>query len=185
MHIKGHNLLIALVGLPGSGKSMAANFFEQYGFSKIRFGELTDKELEKNNLEQNEENEKRIREFLRKKYGMHVYALLNKENIQHELKLNNVIIDGLYSLEEYTYLKKEFPQLIVIAIYAPPDVRYDRLAQRTIRPLKLEDAMQRDLSQIEKLHQGGPIAMADYTIPNIDSPEKLREYITEVLALFS
>lgn len=177
-------LLIAFVGLPGSGKSTATLFLEQKGFSRIKFGDLTMKELEKNNLEVNENNERRIREFLRKIHGMHAFALLNKENIERESKLNHVVIDGLYSWEEYEYLKKHFPKLLVVAIYAPPFMRYERLLNRTIRPLTEEEARTRDKSQLENLNQGAPIAMADYTIPNIESQEKLREYIHEFIDLF-
>jgi dephospho-CoA kinase len=45
-------------------------------------------------------------------------------------------------------------------------IRYPRLAGRPVRPLTAEEAASRDKSEIENLNKGGPIAMADYVIPN-------------------
>src|SRR5207302_175068 len=77
-----------------------------------------------------------------------------------------VIIDGLYSWEEYLYLKKEFPELVLLHIYANPSIRYDRLAKRKVRSFTREEAHIRDIREIERLHKGGPIAMANYVIEN-------------------
>jgi len=82
--------LIAIVGMPGSGKTEAAKFLESLGFTRIRFGDLTDKEVEKRDLELNEENEKLVREDLRKQYGMNAYAKLNENRIDKALKKGDV-----------------------------------------------------------------------------------------------
>jgi dephospho-CoA kinase len=44
------------------------------------------------------------------------------------------------------------------------------------------EAANRDKSEIENLNKGGPIAMADITILNEDSLEKLRRETERVLA---
>ena len=71
------NKILAVVGLTGSGKSEAAEFLSQKGYFKIRFGDLTDEELRRRNLETNEQNEREIREFLRQEHGMAAFAKLN------------------------------------------------------------------------------------------------------------
>jgi len=65
-------------------------------------------------------------------------------------------------------------KLIVVAVYASPKTRYHRLSKRKIRPLTHEEAQTRDISQIENLHTGGPIAMADFTIINESSIEEFK-----------
>jgi dephospho-CoA kinase len=64
------------------------------------------------------------------------------------------------------YLKQKFPQLKLLCIFAPPDIRYERLAARKVRPLTLGEARSRDVAEIEHLNKGGPIAIADYCILN-------------------
>ena len=133
--------VIAIVGMAGAGKSEAARLFEESGFKRIRFGDITDEEIEKQGLKLNEENERRIREQLRKKYGMEAYAILNLSRIDLALKQKLVVIDGLYSWEEYVFLKNYYRDgLWVVAVWASPGTRYDRMAHRDVRPLTPEEA---------------------------------------------
>ncbi len=167
--------LISIVGMPGSGKSELASLFQEEGYRKIRFGDITDDILNKQGLEINEENEKRVREGLRKKHGMEAYAKANLEKIRDSLKESNVIIDGMYSWEEYLFLKERFPEMIVLAVYSPPETRYERLIDRRVRPITREQAVERDKKEIENLNKAPPIAMADYTIFNVGTFHDLEE----------
>jgi len=78
--------VVSIVGMTGAGKSEAARVFEENGFIRIRFGDITDKEIEKRGLELNEENERRIRELLRQEYGISAYAKLNLPRIDEASK---------------------------------------------------------------------------------------------------
>ena len=103
------------------------------------------------------------------------YAKLNLPKITEAIKTNDVIIDGLYSWEEYLVLKEQFgDRLIVLAIYSPPKQRYERLAKRTFRPLSIEDAKNRDRVEIENSNKAPPISMADFTILNTGSYDDLK-----------
>ena len=164
----------AIVGMAGSGKSEAAARFEQNGFKRIRFGDITDEEVIRRDLPLNEENERTVREALRRENGMAAYAILNKPKIDAALKTSNVVVDGLYSWEEYLFLKESYRNdLCVIAVYSSPDTRHTRLAERKIRGLTKEESYSRDTGEIENINKGGPIAMADYTINNESSMENL------------
>ncbi len=174
--------LIAIVGLTGSGKTEATRFFELVGFSIIRFGDLTDDYLKENNLERNEHNERRAREFLRKKHGMEAYAKLNLQKIEELLQQNNLVIDGLYSWEEFKFLKNIFSKhFMIIALYAPPELRHFRLTNRLQRPLTKEEAVERDYSEIEHLNKAGPIAFADCTIINTATLIDLKQNVQQVI----
>jgi dephospho-CoA kinase len=175
--------VVAIVGMTGGGKSEVAMVFEEHGFKKVRFGDITDEELRNKGLEPNEENERRIREQLRKKHGMATYAKLNLPSIDSSLKSSNVVVDGLYSWEEYTLLKERYGKgFITVAVWASPATRHARLAHRTKRPLTLEEAASRDKSEIENINKGGPIALADFTIINEASLEKLRKETKRVIS---
>jgi dephospho-CoA kinase len=159
--------ILAFVGMPGAGKTEASAYLGKKGIPTVRFGELTDEGLRQMGLPLNRENEKNFREKMRKDFGMGAYAIKAKPKIDELIKNNNVIIlDGLYSWEEYIYLKKEFDNLILINIYAEPAIRYQRLSKRPIRPLLISDAKSRDSAELEKLNKGGPIAIADFLIEN-------------------
>ncbi len=58
--------VVSIVGMTGAGKSEVAKVFEENGFVRVRFGDITDKEIKKRGLELNERNERYIREELRK-----------------------------------------------------------------------------------------------------------------------
>lgn len=173
--------LVALVGLPGAGKSVVTDVFVSDGFHKIYFGALTLDKLHEEGLEVNEKNERMMREKLRADHGMAAYATLNIPKIENLLRQGDVVVDGLYSWEEYLVLKEKFPFLEVLAIYAPPKDRYTRLAKRPERPLTNEEAKARDYSEIEKLHKAGPIAMADHTVVNTGSEEELKNAAKKII----
>jgi dephospho-CoA kinase len=174
--------VVAIVGMAGSGKSEVARVFENEGFRKIRFGDITDGELQKRGLPRNEENERTVREDLRIDYGMAAYAELNKPKIDKLLESANVIIDGLYSWAEYVELKMKYgDKFSVLAVYSSPATRHNRLMHRQIRPLTREEAEDRDRTEIENSDKGGPIAMADYTIINETSVEDLRQAAAKIL----
>ena len=166
--------VVSIVGMAGAGKSEVAKVFEENGFTKIRFGDVTDEELAGRGLELNEENERYIRELLRREHGMSAYAKLNLPKIDSALKYSDVVIDGLYSWEEYTFLKACYKEnFVVVAVWASPGTRYARLVSRSNRSLSVEEATGRDKAEIEKINKGGPIAMADFTILNESSLESL------------
>ena len=175
--------VVSIVGMTGAGKSEVARVFEKHGFTRIRFGDVTDQEIEKRGLELNEENERYIRELLRQEHGMSAYAKLNLPRIDSALKHSDVVIDGLYSWEEYTFLKSYYQEnFYVVAAWSPPGVRYQRLMTRAERRLTLEEAANRDRVEIENINKGGPIAMADFTIINESSLENLRQKAERIIA---
>lgn len=170
--VSSQKLLLAFVGMPGSGKSEAATYLKQKGFAYVRFGEITEEGLSSINLPLTPENEQMYREKIRTELGMAAYAIRSEEKIQSLLHGHDVlVIDGLYSWEEYVFLGKKFKGLRIVYVFANPAVRYERLMKRAVRPLSFEQAKERDFAEIEKLNKSGPIAMADYVIENNASLE--------------
>ncbi len=175
--------VVSIVGMTGAGKSEVSRVFEENGFIRIRFGDVTDDEVKKRGLELNEKNERRIRELLRKEHGMAAYAKLNLSRIDSALKHSDVVVDGLYSWEEYIFLKKYYGRnFCVVAVWSSPETRCARLGCRSERCLTPGETASRDKAEIENLNKGGPIAVADYTIINESSLENLREEVRRVIS---
>jgi len=175
--------LVAIVGMAGAGKSEVAAMLKKMGFAIVRFGDITDEEVARRGLKLNETNERLVRELLREQYGMAAYARLSSPHIDEALKQGDVVIDGLYSWEEYCYLKDHYKGgLSVIAVWASPETRYARLVRRSRRPLSEEEATGRDKAEVEKLNKGGPIDMADFMVINESSIESLEKEVIKVVA---
>ena len=175
--------VVSIVGMPGAGKSEVARVFAEKGYTRIRFGDLTDREVKRRGLALNEKNEREVRESLRREHGMAAYAILNLPTIDTVLETGNVVIDGLYSWEEYLVLKEKYRgNFRVVAVWSSPDTRHKRLSRRRERPLTEEEAASRDRAEIEQVNKGGPIAMADFTLANESSLECLREETKKIIA---
>lgn len=161
------NKVIAIVGMCGSGKSIATDILESKGWYKVYFGGVTYKKMKEEGIERTPDSERLFRENLRKKYGPECYAKLLLPEIEGSLKNKSVVLDGLYSWYEYTFLKEKLgDDFKLICVVTDKEIRYDRIGKRPERPFTREKAIERDLSEIENLYKGGPIAYADYYIFN-------------------
>lgn len=168
--------ILAIVGMPGSGKSQVVAFLKKKKLPFVRFGQETEDGLAALGMPVTEKNEVHYRENLRKTLGMAAYAVKATPKIQANLAKHKVVVlDGLYSWEEYIYLKKIFSHIVLICVFADAQKRYERLAKRLLRPLSTNEAISRDTAEIERLNKGGPIAMADYFIENNGTITQLKE----------
>jgi dephospho-CoA kinase len=174
---------LALVGMAGSGKTICAQHLQQQGFYQFRFGGIVTDEVERRGWVINPNNERIVREEFRANEGMDVMAKRAMPYLRAALETYPVIvIDGLYSFSEYKTLKRELDDtMVVVAVVCSRDKRYERLAQRTDRPLTRAEAEERDYAEIENMEKGGPIAIADYTLNNDGEPDELLAKLDELL----
>lgn len=180
------NNIIAIVGMCGSGKSVACEYLENKGYQKIYFGGVTIDKVKEAGLEVNEQNERMIREKLRKELGMGAYAIVLLPKIEEAALNGPVVLDGLYSWDELVVLKEKFgDNITVICVVADKDLRYGRLTGREVRPLTSVEANSRDIAEIENLAKGGPIAYADYYILNNLSVEDFHIRLAEILEIMN
>jgi dephospho-CoA kinase len=179
-------LVIAVVGLPGAGKSEVCGHILKQEFVRVGFNDIFYKEFDRRGLERNEENEQYVRVAIRRELGLTILAERALPVIEKALQDGKqVLIESLYTWWDYKFLKERLDQCFkVLAIYAPPSIRYARLAVRPERPYAPQLARSRDASQIESLHQAGPIAMADWTIQNTGTKEELFKAVDAVLRIW-
>ena len=175
--------IVAIVGLPGSGKTEVIEYLiKKLSWPKIYLGDATFEELKKRGLVVSEKNERMAREGLREKYGMACYALWAIKKIKELKSTQNILIESLYSWDEYLEFKKAFnEEFSVVAIYASPKMRYARLGKRPVRPLTPEEARSRDFAQIGNIAQAGPIAIADWTVMNDGSRQNLFLQLNKII----
>ncbi|MBU0649329.1 AAA family ATPase [Patescibacteria group bacterium] len=187
------NKVIALVGMCGAGKTQVAEEFKKISYGYVRLGQITLNEVKRRGLEPTEKNERPIREQFRKEHGMAAFAILNFPKIDQLLQNQNVIVDGLYSWDEYKAFKEKYGRdFCVIATYASPATRYQRLKDRAskhgddpkmiFRSFSPEEAEARDYAEIENLAKGGPIAMADFTLMNEGTLDELKNATQKIIS---
>lgn len=166
----------------GSGKSEAVKFFENNGYKKVYFGNVVLNHLKSLGLEINEQNERLTRENLRKDFGMGAMAVKSLPEIKKLIPEYNVVIESLYSWDEYKILKQSFSNSIkLLTIFTTKDIRYKRLLNRKVRPLTFQESESRDISEIENLAKGGPIAFTDYLVINDGSLEQLYQELKKYI----
>ena len=174
--------IVAIVGMCGSGKSIASKYFEDLGYKNVYFGGVTMEKLKEAGLEVTPENEKMMREKLRRELGIGAYAKVLLPRILELSKDYDVVLDGLYSWSELKILEEEF-DMRTIAIVCDKSLRYDRLSKRDVRPFNNEEAKKRDVTEIENIEKAGPIAYADYFIYNNGSMEEYYKRLDEIIKL--
>lgn len=176
--------ILAIVGMSGSGKSVAVDYLTEKGIPKVYFGGMILKEIERRGLERTPETEKMVRIDVREKFGKDwvVNQVIEETKKLIEAGQRKIVLDGVYSWTEYKILKHEFPgELTFIAIVVPKKLRYKRVGQRPGRPFSLDEIIDRDQNEIENLEKGGPIAAADYYILNDGSISEMHEEIDKIL----
>lgn len=161
-------MVLAIVGMAGSGKSRLAAHLKSKGFPVVRFGEIVIEELVRRGLDISPRNEQAVREGIRAEEGMDVCARRALPRILSEMGTSaTVIVDGLYSFSEYKTLKEHLSsELVVLHVFTRRTLRYERLRARADRPFSVEEAEARDFSEVENIEKGGPIALADHVLLN-------------------
>lgn len=182
--VKDSPRALALVGMPGAGKTLCAKHLESQGYYQFRFGGIIVNEVQRRGWPITPENERIVREEIRAHEGIAAIAQRALPHLQAALlQHQSIIIDGLYGFSEYKLLHANLgTNMVVVAITSPRWLRYHRLTTRQERPLTPEEAEQRDHQEIEKLEKGGPIAIADYTLINDREPQDLLAALDSLVA---
>jgi dephospho-CoA kinase len=175
--------IIAILGMPGSGKTEAIEYLEEtYRLPKVYFGQITINEVLRRGLPVNPVNERNVREELRARNGKDYYANEVMVLIDAITESESVLVESLYSWTEYQTFKRQYgDRLHTISIHASPTLRHERLTTRPIRPLTISEAEVRDVAQLEQLEQGGPIALADHVVVNEGTLEEMTGALDRIM----
>ena len=177
-------IVIAVVGMPASGKTEATYIVqESYAIGLVRLSVVVRDELKIRNLEENYENLEVVVRDLRQQFGEDI-VIRRAAGLLTKMGRSVCCIDGVRSLSEIAALKQMFPNLISLAIYASPRLRYMR-TNRLPPPITPEQFERRDRQNLA-LGVGEVIALADYlVVHDDDSRAKFKNTLGRVLRKIS
>jgi len=174
-------LVVGLVGMPGSGKSLVVETAQQEGYTVVVMGDVIRDETQKRGLELNPKNIGKVMLALRKTGGNNIIAKKCIPKIM-QTESNKVIVDGLRSLHEADAFKTHFPKFSLVAVHASPETRFNRLyrRRRSDDPDGWELFHERDTRELS-VGLGDAITMAEYLIINENNRDNTRAIVKETL----
>ncbi len=176
---------VLIVGLPGSGKDVAAKVIEEeLGYKTFRMSDELLEELMKRNLPVTRENMRKVGVELRRKMGMSAIAKLVISRIK-DSNVSNFVVNGIRNVEEIEEFKREFGEdVVTIAILASKKLRFLRQLKRKrsgFDESEYSRFLEEDEKEIKTFHIGDAIALADHFILNEGGLEELRWKIISVI----
>ena len=167
--MNAEKLVVGLAGMPGSGKSLVVETAMKMGYGVVVMGEVIREETQKRGLKLDPKNIGKVMLELRKKSGASVIADRCIPKIEQQ-ESGKVIVDGVRSLSEVEAFKRCFAHFSLIAVYASPETRFNRLYRRhrSDDPDGWELFHERDMRELG-VGLGNVIAMAEYLIINENS----------------
>jgi dephospho-CoA kinase len=118
--------LIVTVGMPGSGKDELVEVARQMGIATLKMGDLVRDETRRRNLQLTNANIARVANEDREKHGAGIWA----QRALPKLTETRMLVDGCRSDAELAVFRHNFGDLFVLAIFASPETRHDRMMQR-------------------------------------------------------
>jgi dephospho-CoA kinase len=174
--------VVGIVGMPGCGKSEAADVARSMGIPVVVMGDVIRKEVRDSGSKIGQETLREMMIGLRKKFGKGVVAerclpLIRTLN-SHEM----VVVDGIRSPDEVKVFRREFPGFFVIAIHSSRRTRFDRLQERRRGddPDTWEQFCERDRIELS-VDIGDAIALADAIVINEGDQSEFRENVRRIL----
>lgn len=167
-------LIVAVAGMPGSGKSMVSRIIAgELGCRVYSMGDVVREETRRRGLEVTAENVERVAVELRRELGPQAVAQLLSEKLQ--ATTGCAVVDGVRSLDEVRVFRSIAP-VCIVAVHASPGTRYRRMMERgRLEDLGgLEGFRLRDRSNLA-LGVGSVIAMADFIIINEAGRDELAD----------
>lgn len=174
-------IVVGVAGMPGAGKATVKEIVQKIGYSVVVMGDEIREETKRRKLKPTPENIGMVMLKLREEEGPYVVAKRCIPKIE-KAKGRVVIVDGIRSPHEVEEFKRRFPNFTLLAIYASPETRFQRLFQRkrSDDPKGWETFMERDLRELN-VGLGNAIATADYVIVNEGTKTQLKRKVREVL----
>lgn len=171
--------IVAITGMPGAGKSTAAEALVGQGWTRVVMGDVIRAETQRRGLEPNAKNTGEVMKALRQEKGDAAVAELCLDTIEKS-KAEAVAVDGIRSMAEVGAFRKK-AKVLLVAVLASPSRRFELLRERgrSDDPLTYEMFLARDRRELG-VGIGEAIALADETISNQHTtPVKLAAEMAE------
>lgn len=179
--------IVGFVGMPGSGKSAAADVARELKIPVVVMGDVIREEAARRGLPPTDKNLGTVGSDLRKKEGPAAIAARCLEMIRDRAAgAPAVVVEGIRSGAEVDLFRKSSSGFQLIEVHVPDDLRLARIASRG----RSDDANESDLARAVadrdarelSWGMGEAIRAADLRIENAGSVEEFEERVREVLA---
>jgi dephospho-CoA kinase len=170
--------LIVTVGMPGSGKDELVKIAQELGLSVVKMGDLVRDETRRRGYPLNGPSIARVANEEREKHGPSIWAKRAVPLIGE----TRVLVDGCRGDQEVNVFRHHFGDLTVVAIFASPETRFERLNRRGRGDdgMDLEAFTERDLREL-RWGIGNAFALADRMLVNEGSLEEFRRTARDLL----
>ena len=165
--------IVAITGMPGAGKSTAAEALTKNGWTRVVMGDVIRSETKRRGLVPDAKNTGDVMKALRREKGESAVADLCLETIA-KTGAERVVVDGIRSMAEVEAFRKK-AMVLLVAVDASPERRFELLKERGRRddPMTHDMFVARDMRELE-VGIAEAIALADETVSNQHgSPNKL------------
>jgi dephospho-CoA kinase len=168
--------VIAITGMPGAGKGVAAHAAKQEGLGVLVLGDVIREETERRGLEPTPQNVGIVMLDVRRTDGLAGVAKRLVPKIE-ACSTSTVVVEGIRSEDELRELRAHY-NVFTFAIHASPRTRFQRLLSRgrSDDPKNWDTFYERDSRELG-VGLGSVIALADAMLINETS-------ITELQASF-
>ena len=172
--------ILAIVGLPGSGKTTAIDAIRDLGIV-VTMGDVVRNEAKNRNLDPSGNNIGKIAKELREKGGPAIIAEMCVDLIKNLKNEEVIFVDGVRSISEINIFRR-FWKFPIVAIVVDEKLRFIRLFERgrSDDPKNLDDLKERDRREIQ-FGLDEVIKNADYTIMNDSTIEDLKIKTREIV----
>jgi len=177
--VDAQKLVVGLGGMPGAGKSIVVTTTKEMGYDIVTMGDVVREQTRLRGLEPTPENIGKVMLELRAEEGQYVIAKKCIPKIEMQPS-NRVLIDGLRSLYEVDIFRKHFANFVLVAVHAPPLMRFERLRirGRSDDPPNYQVFQERDNRELG-VGLGNVIAMAEKMLVNDNTIEGFKALIRE------
>ncbi len=174
-------LIIAITGMPGAGKTTAAQALEKTGLKGIAMGDMIREETKRRGLLADDKNMGMVMREMREKYGAGAVAELCLRIIE-PMNEKAVVVDGIRSVGEVEAFKRA-GEVRLLAVHASRKRRFMLLSERrrTDDPPNIESFNTRDERELS-IGIGSAIALADEVISNERLlPQELAQAVVKIV----
>lgn len=181
--------VIGLTGSIGSGKEVVKDILmKRFNCWYVHLSSMVKGELEKKRSGYDRKMMQDLGNELRKKYGAHILAKIAVDYMQRDKEM--LIVDGIRNPGEIEYLRKKFGKdFVLIAVDAPQQLRFERIAKRArpTDPKALEEFVvldERDQGKGEPDYGQQTVKcseQADFVIVNNGTAEEMENKVNEII----
>jgi dephospho-CoA kinase len=173
-------IIICLTGMPGSGKTTVAEMLKSKGFTLVELSGELKRLMEVCGTQVDIHSREKFTVKLKKAFGRDILAKLSAASVARAK--GNVVISGVRNTAELAYIRTLNPNVAMIALLVPKDLRYDRIMHRKegIPTANYREFEWRDKRNVA-LGMLQVIRSADYTLTNTGTVSHLESDIDAIL----